>query len=309
MSLVDIKLGEEIVKLADGTDVMMPVQVRPTVAEFIKAIASKHPTWEFKPAYIRREYEIVEVAGRQTNQVKNLVTHELTVMQGKVELGNIGAEDYGARKFYVSNPRIRQERQRGSVTRTGDLKKALKLVDKTFFPKTDAEKVKELTSRAKDMLSTHVRKHRNNVESLWRDMQASALDFVRLNMDEYAEFVTRHSHPVRNLNMLEGLIDARRTSKQFSDNYEAGSACYVAITGDTFHFTFVDKEPITFARDVLPPEVRTRVGMLKLVPVLGEIPDVGVKCDEEVYLINMPNNVRLGETYGVGSEQTSIGGN
>jgi hypothetical protein len=95
--------------------------------------------------------------------------------------------------------------------------------------------------------------------------------------------------------MLEGLIDARRTSKQFSDNYEAGSACYVAITGDTFHFTFVDKEPITFARDVLPPEVRTRVGMLKLVPVLGEIPDVGVKCDEEVYLINMPNNVRLGD--------------
>ena len=145
------------------------------------------------------------------------------------------------------------------------------------------------------MLSTHVRKHRNNVESLWRDMQASAFEFVRQNMDEYAEFASQHSHPVRNLNMLDTLTEARRTSKQFSDNYDNGSACYVAITGDTFHFTFADKEPITFARDVLPPEVRTRVGMLKLVPVLGEIPDVGVKCDEEVFLINMPNNVRLGD--------------
>jgi hypothetical protein len=274
---------------------MKPVKVRPNLAEFIQAIASKHPTWEFKPAYIRREYEVVEFEGRQTNQVKDLMSNELTIMQGKVELGNIGAEDYGARKYYVSNSRIRQERQRGSVTRTGDLKKALKLVDKTFFPKTDAEKVKELTSRAKDMLSTHVRKHRNNVESLWRDMQASALDFVRLNMDEYVEFASRHSHPVRNLNLLEGFIDARRTSKQFSDNYEAGSACYVAITGDTFHFTFANKEPITFERNEVHPEVRTRVGMLKLVPLLGEIPDVGVKCDEEVYLINVPNNVRLGD--------------
>ena len=295
MSLVDIKLGEELVSLADGTQVMMPVQVRPNVAEFVKAIATKHPTWEFKTNYIRREYEVVEVMGRQTNQVKNLVTHELTVMQGKVELGNIGAEDYGARKYYVSNNRIRQERQRGSATRTGDLKKALKLVEKTFFPRTDAEIVKELTNRAKDMLSTHVRKHRNNVESLWRDMQASAFEFVRQNMDAYAEFASQHSHPVRNLSMLDGLMEARRTSKQFADNYEAGSACYVAITGDTFHFTFVNKETITFARDVLPPEVRTRVGMLKLMPVLGEIPDVGVKCDEEVYLINMPNNVRLGD--------------
>lgn len=295
MELVDIKLGTETFELVDKTEVTMPIQVYTRLAEFVKAIATKHPTWGFKANYIMRNYEQVEVAGRRHNQTKELYTNEITVTQGRVELGSIGLETYGTKKFTVANPRIQKERQRGTATRTSDIKKAIKLVEKTFFPKTDAELVKELSKNAKEVMGDHVRRKRQFVDSLWRDMNPSAFSFVLENIEAYKEFAKYHPNPARNIDNLDSLLEARRTSKEFMDNYEAGSACYVTLLGDNFHFSFYDKDPIKIARDEVPAEIKASVGMLKLVTNVTEVASIGLKCSDEVFLINVPNNVRLVE--------------
>jgi hypothetical protein len=295
MELVDIKLGEQTLELVDGTQKTLPIQTYDKLAELVKAIATKHPTWGFKTNNVMRGYESVEIMGKRYNQVKYLYSSEITVMQGRVELGNIGVETYGTRKLYISNPRIQNERRRGTATRTSDLKKAIKLVQKTFFPKTDAELVKELSKHAKEVAHDHARRQRQFVDSLWRDMHPSAFSFVQQHIEAYKEFTKYHQNPVRNIDKLDDMLEARRTSKEFLDNYEAGSACYVTLLGDTFNFSFCNKEPITITRDEVPAEIKGRVGMLKLVPNVSEVATIGLKCSDDVYLINMPNNVRLVE--------------
>ena len=293
MSLDNIKLGTEEVKLIDNSVVTMDVIMRPMTQEFVEALARKHPTWTFTPNYISRDYENVEHNGRIYSQVSKVIATEFNVMQGKDTLGRVGAEYWGSKKFTITNPRIVAQRERGSVTRTGDLKKAMKLVEKMFFPKTDNEIIKDLKQRAMERLSNHTRTHRYNLDNLWRSMQSTAILFVKENMEAYKQF-TQHV-TVDGLNKFDEYWDARSNSQSLEDEYNDGKACMVAIMNDTFFFSFKNSDPVSFVRDEVAPQVKTKVGMLKLLAVGGAIDNVGLKCEDDVFLISMmPNNVRVG---------------
>ena len=293
MSLDNIKLPTQEIELRDGSKVMMQVQVKPTALEFVMAIAKKHPTWTITPETISRDYKHVEYNGRMCSEVDALWAYEFNVAQGKDVLGRIGAEYWGGQKFFITNDRIRKQRERGSITRTGDIKKAIKLVEKMFFPKTDAEVIKEITVRGKDLLGNYRYRKNSDFNDLWRNMSNSALSFVRDNLEEFRAY-TSHSS-ITGLDRFEEIWDARDKARTLEDAYADGSASMVTIMGDTYFFTFKDTPIVSFTRDEVSPEIKTKVGMLKLVASGQAIDDVGFKCDDDVFVINMlPNIVRKG---------------
>ena len=293
--LDNIILGTQEQQLADKSIISMPITMRPKTQEFVVAVAKKHPTWKFTPNYVSRNYEHVEFNGRMYSQVSELVATEFTVMQGKDELGRIGAEYWGANKYTITNKRIQQQRERGSITRTSDLKKAVKLVEKMFFPKTDKEVIKEIKERAIDRLSTHVRKPRYDLDNVWRNMNRTAILFIKENMEAYKQF-TQHVQ-IDGLDKFNEFWDVRANAQALEDNYNDGKASMVTIMGDVFYFSFKNKDPIAYVRDNVSPEVKARVGMLKLLAVGGAIDNVGLKCEDDVFIVNMPNIVSLGEQY------------
>ena len=295
--LDNIKLGTQEQQLADKSVVHMPITMRPKTQEFVEAIASKHPTWTFIPNYVTRNYENVELNGRTYSQVSELLATDFSVMQGKDELGRIGAEYWGANKFTITNKRIQKQRERGSVTRTSDLKKAIKLVEKMFFPKTDTEVLKEVREQAVDRLSNYTRKHRYDLDNVWRNMQRTAILFIKENMDEYKAFSAHVT--IDGVDKFEEFWDARNNAQTLEDNFNNDSASMVTIINDVFYFSFKTKKPIAFERDNVSPEVKARIGMLKLLAVGGAIDNVGLKCEDDVFIINLPNIVSQGEPYAV----------
>lgn len=293
--LDNIKLGTQEQQLADKSIVHMPITMRPKTQEFVEAVAKKHPTWTFIPNYISRNYENVEINDKIYSQVSELIATEFNVMQGKDELGRIGAEYWGAQKFTITNKRIQTQRERGSITRTSDLKKAVKLVEKMFFPKTDTEVLKEVKERAVDRLSHYTRKNRYDLDNVWRNMQRTAILFVKENMEAYKAFSAHVS--IDGLDKFDEFWEARNNSQTLEDNFNNDSASMITIINDVFYFSFKSKPPIAFARDNVSPEVKARIGMLKLLAVGQAIDSVGLKCDDDVFIINLPNIVSQGEHY------------
>ncbi len=297
--LDNIILGTQEQQLADKSIVQMPVTMRPRTQEFVEAIARKHPTWRFTPNYVSRNYENVDINGRIYSQVSELIATEFTVAQGKDELGKIGAEYWGANKFTITNKRIAKQRERGSVTRTSDLKKAIKLVEKTFFPKTDTEVLKELKNNAIERLSNYTRKNKYDLDGVWRNMQRTALLFIKENMNEYKAFSAHVT--IDGLDKFDEIWEARSVSQSLEDNFNDGKASMVTIMGDVFYFSFAKDEtpPIAFERDNVSPEVKKRIGMLKLLNIGQAIENIGLKCEDDVFIINMPNIVSQGEQYAI----------
>jgi hypothetical protein len=296
MSLPNIILGSQEVERIDGTKVRMDVEIKPTAMEFVEALAKKHPTWTFTPESVSRDYENVEHPnGRIYSQVSKLWAYEFSVMQGKDLLGRIGTEYWGGQKYFVTNDRIRKQRERGSVTRTGDLKKAIKLVDKTFFAKTDLEVVLELTNKGKDLLGNYRYRKQSAFHDLWRNMQDNALAFINDNLEEFRAFTTM-TQPVTGLEKFEQLRDERIASRTLENAYANGEASMVTMMGDKFFFTFKGTPAVAYNRDEVPASIKAKVGMLKLVADGEAVEDVGFRCMEDVYVINMlPNIVRQGD--------------
>lgn len=293
--LANIKLHSEEVELRDGTKVMMQVEIKPTAEMFVEELAKKHPTWTFTPNSISRDYENVDINGRIYSQVSKLWAYEFDVTQGKDVLGRIGAEYWGGNRFYVTNDRIMKERQRGSVTRTKDLKKAIKLVSKMFFPKTDKEVVKEITTRGKDILGNYRYRKQSNFQDIWRNAQKNAMLYVRENLTEFRAFTAGAGTSIDGFENFETAWQEKDKSYELEKAYAEGRASMVTLMGDVFYFTFKDTPAVSFHRDEVTPEIKTKVGMLKLVANGEAIDNVGFKCEDDVFVINMlPNIVRQG---------------
>lgn len=293
--LANIKLHSEEVELRDGTEVMMQVEIKPSAEMFVEELAKKHPTWTFTPNSISRDYENVDINGRIYSQVSKLWAYEFNVTQGKDILGRIGAEYWGGQRFYVTNDRIMKERQRGSVTRTKDLKKAMKLVSKMFFPKTDKEVVKEITARGKDILGNYRYRKQSNFQDIWRNAQKNAMLYVRENLTEFRAFTAGTGTSSEGLENFETAWQEKDKSYELEKAYAEGRASMVTLMGDVFYFTYKDTPAVSFHRDEVTPEIKTKVGMLKLVANGEAVDGVGFKCEDDVFVINMlPNIVRQG---------------
>jgi hypothetical protein len=293
--LANIKLHSEEIELRDGSRVTLQVQGKPSAMMFVEELAKRHPTWTFTPNSVSRDYKNVDYNGRTYSEVDSLWAYEFTVTQGKDILGRLGAEYWGGNRFFVTNDRIMKERQRGSVTRTKDLKKALKLVSKMFFPKTDKELVKEITIRGKDILGNYRYRKQQNFHDIWRNMNKGMLLYIRENLAEFRAFTAGAGMSIDGLENFETAWQEKDKSSELEKAYAEGRASMVTLMGDVFYFTFKDTPAVSFHRDEVTPEIKTKVGMLKLVANGEAIDNVGFKCEEDVFVINMlPNIVRQG---------------
>jgi hypothetical protein len=210
---------------------------------------------------VSRDYEEVLIEGRRYNQVSKLTAVELTVTQNKLELGKIGTDFHIEPRYTVTNPRIRSQRSRGSVTKTKDLKKALALVKKMFFPKTPKEIAKEYKETIESSLDSFKRTHRYAFNESWNRLGGSIQAYVADTIDAFLPYVTNPA----NLAMAKELgerIHNRDMSFAFVEKYEQHDASAIVIVGETYFVTNRDQPAFEVDRDKLPDTVRTKIGIL-----------------------------------------------
>jgi hypothetical protein len=297
LGMDNIKLGTQDIELRDGTHVDMPVEISPFFMQLVEVLAKDNPSWEFTPNYVSREYGEVLIEGRRYNQVSKLMATGLNVKQNKEELGKLSIEQYNGERYCVANSRIREQRSRGGETKTKDLKKALALVKKMFFPKTEEEIAKQCSDDIESSLDSFRRTHRYAFNEAWNRLGDDIQTYMENTLEVFLPYVKNPA----NRNVAEELgerIRKRNMSVAFSEAYMQHDASAIVIVGDTYYVWNKDQPRFKVSRDKVSDTVRAKVGMLKLL-VKGDYREgIGLKSSDNVFIVSeyiQPNNVSVEE--------------
>ncbi len=205
----------------------------------------------------------------------------------------LGILDYSGGMYTMSNQRIRDAMTRKPIIATKDLAKALKTVEKYFYPKNDNEIVSELQSVA----STAVQKAGRRAES---ERNQSVETLTSADMLKHAILpnldlllASPGLDPVTRdlLAALPERIAAREQARAQGTAVAAGAKLLVRVEGDYVRTsTFVSwSDAGTFTNPMASSQLagwlRSRLGMLKLVPIGTVLDDIGIRLDETSFLI------------------------
>jgi hypothetical protein len=96
------------------------MQISTKLAPLVFEAAKKFPRWKFVGSHTREYSDYVEIA-------------MFTVYENREKIGTVGtSQTRSGTKYVIGNERIKKILKRGSAMETGDLKKALKLMAKSF---------------------------------------------------------------------------------------------------------------------------------------------------------------------------------
>ena len=250
----------------------------------VSKLARRHPNWRF----MLIAYKGYPGTPKFTSAWVNFIL--VTTKDYDQTLGQL---DYSSGMYTMANQRIRDAMTRKPLIATKDLAKALKVVEKYFYPKDDNEIVSELKSAASNAVHKVKRKaetaRNESVETLTSaDMIRHAIlpNLDLLLASPGLDPVTRDK-----VALLPERLEKARIARAQDTAVASGIKLLVRVEGDyvrTSTFTNWDNageftDPM--ASSQLAGWLRSRLGMLKLVPHGTVLDDVGIRLDETSFLI------------------------
>ena len=261
--------------------------LNPKMNAVILELAKLKPTWTFVGAS----------AFRDNSDTSTHTTFNVPVFQVRADTEFLGSisHDRGARygdyKIVVNSPRINEGRQRGQGYSTDDPKKAIAKVKKMFGPMTAAERLYKADKHAADYIEDAVYRHKGEVGRARRIVQESSqryvsgpgfeqfMLYVATKMDEGERAKVLHAKEMDDTlsNEMAALQDIRD---------KLGSTHSALIIRDAGKYIVRIGDKVALHDDnTLPVELRTGLGLLKLVDKEHFIIGSGCRVSDEVFVV------------------------
>lgn len=259
--------------------VMHTPTINPMLGELIYALAIDHPHWEFKNTYNR--------SLRNEDGTDRLESMRFEVLHNNTEIGVIGVEGWGVdMKYWVLNERVSMNSSRGHGKKTKDLTKAIKLVKKFFTEFT----LEEVMLKAYEKAEHTIRSNRSQKHWALRN----SLDNVRDEMVQYMadnwEQMKEQLPSAGKAGNFPTAYTEERIMSNIQDAFQKGTACLIRNVNGTYMFMHNRKpEVVTMTNEQLPNIVRLNLGLLKLLEPDQGMADVGIKINDELYVLLNPN--------------------
>ena len=259
------------------------VRIEQVVQPFVLELATKHPQWRF---VCERHWTRID---RETDEEYS-EAYEFRIYSGKELLGEVGTDSgrNGFKVFTLSNERIAKSRNRGSVAKTKDLNKALKVFDKMFKSKTLHERLNEvLEGVSQTVVMVHTDRHFEFSKS-YDKIAKSLQDHVVENLDTFAVIALAAGVPKEAIEALPSIHAEYKITREISACLQKKLGDVVLIHGSDYAVTSIDelnRETKLYSTDTLPPHIKQGVGMLKLVENKHFISGVGVKLSSVSFFI------------------------
>lgn len=261
--------------------------LNPKMNAVISELAKLKPTWTFLGVSAIRESH-----DTGTHSTFNIPVFK--VRDGDEMLGAI-SHDRGARygdyKIVVNSPRINQERQRGQGYSTDDPKKAVAKAKKMFGPMTAAEKLYKAEKHAADYIETAVYRHKGEVGKARRFVQEASQRYVSgPGFEQFMLYVSTKMDEGERAKVLW----AKETDDTLSNEMAAlqdirdklGSTNSALIIRDAGKYIVRIGDKVALHDDnTLPVELRTGLGLLKLVDKEHFIVGSGCRVSDEVFVV------------------------
>lgn len=213
---------------------------------------------------------------------KDIICMGFAIYDDDEALGTVKV-DYKGRNYavIVDNERISAKRERGSGYATQDTTKAILAIRKHFYRKEKAERMNKAHEEASKLIYSEAYDKNSTKRQAWEHVYAHAREFVSMNMELYLRDFPSIVPRVAKAHEADAEM---KTVEDIKKSFDKGSALLVVRDGNEY-IVRLGAEVKVYNDDSLPFEIRSKLGMLKLVDKGQMISDVGCKVDAEVFVV------------------------
>ena len=272
---------ETLIRAATPVPDELVIKVHPRLEPVIDKLAKKKMgTWTF-----------VATAVRQMNSEEaQLYASAFNVVEKDEELGSV-AVGYQYRRngkeqsIAIESKRIVKERGDQHIIKTGNPALAVRTALRFFVPTTLKEHMHEQIQAARNTFERVEARARNELnQTLFRVVPQTVLaTYLSNNITDYKKFLS-NNFP-QGLDKLEG-FDAELRSVEIAKSLSEASrrmTLWIKPNGEVVISDGADM--VVYQSDELPASIKRKLGMLKLVEDTQIIEDVGMRLNNDVFII------------------------
>jgi hypothetical protein len=235
------------------------------VTNVVEKMAIKNPTWRF------------EVASTRYSTDKELASDTFIVYEGREHLGTIElAFHQNKEAVTVCNPRTVKDMERVRGRTTTKEAVAMKHVEKYFYPKTTDENIQTNFDMANDAIDHAERKVRQKVTEARHLIIEKMEKFV---MSRWDDFVVEENVCSKGKNYPSF---TREWNKITAIDQNKDLATVIMVVGKEY---VMRKDSVITRGTELSDEIRTKVGMLKLLDDEVFNPNLGIKINSNLFVL------------------------
>lgn len=273
----NVVLHEDIIKHPDHAN--RTYEMHPMLASLLDGLAVKYSQWVFKCSATKRYQDTNRVT------IMGFLVFDKGNSVGKVALDTRYHSLRGSELCYkISNERISRSRERGSSTMTANIKHAVKTIESFFTPAPIRERLGELRLAGVSLIERTSSQAYREVRNYAEDLNPHIHRYLRIHKDQFlqeldpeiAKTATQAFEAQDKAMELQGLEEK---SKELLT---------VLIEGDKY-VVLHNGNMCVFTQDGLLPDMRQRIGMLKLVEPGQVIPNIGVRVRVDAFMILPPD--------------------
>lgn len=277
MNLANVVLPEQG-RNGDKAEVYVHEFMKP----FINTLALNHPEWTFTGENGQWSYRTAE----DNTQTRIFCYTKFDVVEKYESICTLYASSYNGDLVYaVDNARIGRERRRGRGMRTKDMKKALRQVAK-YVRRLDAVEVSDKSLEQAHSVLYNVARGKSN------QFQTELDTLTKTVLVPYA---TEHQQEIRkyaqdkHINYNFEALDTKQEEAsiaRYIDYCHKGGKCLVVTRLDSGYAIRTNDGKVEVKQsDALSDYMRKALGLLKLVQPSQIVEAVGLRVDENVFLV------------------------
>jgi hypothetical protein len=259
-----------------------PPVLAPVLVPFVDALIEKRPKWKFVAT--NRAGTVKLDDGTTAPSYRFISVYENNEKIGEIDYSYTYRKNESQISFAYDNERLAAKRQRGSWTKTTKLDKAVKDVLKAFRPKDTTEIVRERMKIVGGTVSHTVQMEARNFTFQYGKLSDQMPNFVMANWEVLSPMMLEAG--LQFDPTLPELYEAAEVAKAMGKSIgENGSGLSIIVRPNDYLVVRTSGDVEIKTSEELPPEVRRKLGMLKLTEVKQYIPDMGIRCAEDTYFI------------------------
>jgi hypothetical protein len=271
--LVQAKLGEKLGILS----------VPPALERVALRLVKRNPKWK------------LVVDGWPVNTDGRRRAKKFWVYQGSERLGWVAVgHNYTTNgpSITFDSPTLSMNRERKQYNETGSEDTAVRVIEKNFFAKPLEQVLLEQIGVSRGVIQEFHENKQRVLRGLREDINPSILSYVWANID------TLRGELVANHGATDRLIDDTLAAQEALENItpiskatrsEHGWVAHMVLIREGTYYTYefgAELPPIvSYTTDTLPPNIKGKLGMLKLVEAKNLITGVGARINENTYVV------------------------
>jgi len=248
------------------------LSIRHGMLQLLEELAAKRPLWRFEA----------------NNYIYSGFITEFVVSEGAEELGKlahgigyIGGRSQRTDTYKIYNHRINDKLTVRDHKTTSSMDKAVRIVFKEFGVRNLTELVKQAREAVtKTVKEFHVEAHRKMNEAQW-NIRSTLMDTLLARPDLFMQFswYDKLGAPCVEYGQAVAMMDS---TKNKVEKLEGGK---LVIQRGDMYIVVDNVNNVSYTHQTLPYDVRSKLGMLKLVEPNEFISGVGFKSDQECFYI------------------------